>query len=150
MRGPCCCGGGCTSNVTCSLIGLPMCFPTEGHMPIRLTPGSFISQNCLYFCCCCCSSFKSDSWYLVSDVSSCDVSASTSQATLRNCQHLVIEDSWWGGGGGAASLPLQEAALLPHSLSACSHHEGPFQPCDSGICQHFSELDYVVLSLTWE
>lgn len=63
-------------------------------MPIRLTPGSFISQNCLYFCCY--SSFKPDSWYLVSGVSSCDVSASTSQAALRNCQHLVIEDSWRG------------------------------------------------------
>ena len=52
LRRPCFCGGGCTSNAICILIWLPMCFPTGEHMPIRLTPGSFLSQNCLYFCYC--------------------------------------------------------------------------------------------------
>ena len=52
LRRPCFCGGGCTSNAICILIWLPMCFPTGEHMPISLTPGSFLSQNCMYFCYC--------------------------------------------------------------------------------------------------
>lgn len=142
-------GGGGTSNVVHSLIRLSLCSVfSQGAGRICPSGWLFLLLNCSYF--------ESDSCYLVPDDLSylmCELpqasqpwkTASTQllrpKAELWECLQSN-EDSWqW-----AASILLQVAALLPYSLSTCSHCKGPFQTCGSGIGQHSGELPWLYCS----